>query len=129
MAEVIKLSAFGMIGVLLALQFKGIKPEYAVYIGLAVSVLIFYFCVNRLQILSGTFELMKQYVNGSENYLSVLLKVLGITYICEFGAGICKDAGFASIAEQIEVMGKLSVMFAGLPILLAVMEELQNFAR
>ena len=41
--------------------------------------------------------------------------------------GICKDAGYSAIAGQIEVFGKLSVLFAGMPILFAVMEYIQGF--
>ncbi|MDE5802672.1 MAG: stage III sporulation AC/AD family protein, partial [Lachnospiraceae bacterium] len=62
-----------------------------------------------------------------EGYLGTLLKIVGITYICEFSAGICKDAGFAAVAGQIEVLGKLAVMFAGLPVLFAVLEQIQSF--
>lgn len=73
------------------------------------------------------FQRIRAYLGSSERYLSVLLKVIGITYICEFSAGICKDAGYQAVAGQIEVLGKLSVMFAGLPILFAVIEQIQSF--
>ena len=56
-----------------------------------------------------------------------MLKVIGITYICEFSSGICKDAGYQSVAGQIEILGKLTVMFSGLPILFAVIEQIQSF--
>lgn len=52
------------------------------------------------------------------------MKVVGITYLCEFSAGICKDAGFAAVSDQIEILGKLSVLFAGLPILLTVIRQI-----
>ena len=58
---------------------------------------------------------------------SILFKVIGITYICEFSADICRDAGYQAVAGQIEVLGKLTVMFAGLPILFAVIEQIQSF--
>ena len=69
---------------------------------------------------------LNQYLGDSKNYLGILLKVIGITYICEFSAGICKDAGFSSVSDQIEILGKLSVMFAGLPILFAVVEQIRG---
>ena len=37
------------------------------------------------------------------------------------------DAGYHAVAGQIEVLGKLTVMFAGLPILFAVIEQIQSF--
>lgn len=127
MGEVIKIGMLGIVGVLFALLFKGEKQEYTHYIGFGAAVLIFYYVVQSLFSLMGRFEILQEYLAGSENYLGTLLKIVGITYICEFSAGICKDAGFSSVAGQIEILGKLSVMFAGLPILLAVIEQIQGF--
>ncbi|MCH5274699.1 MAG: stage III sporulation protein AD [Lachnospiraceae bacterium] len=127
MGEVMKVGMLGIVGVLFALLFKGEKQEYSHYIGFGAAVLIFYYVVQSLFSLMGRFEILQGYMTGNENYLGTLLKIVGITYICEFSAGICKDAGFSSIAGQIEVLGKLSVMVAGLPILLAVIEQIQGF--
>ena len=125
--EVIKLSLFGIMGVLLAIQFKGIKSEFNFYIGVGVALLIFFYAVNSLTALISELGVLQKYLKGGESYLGTLLKIVGITYICEFSSGICKDAGFSSVAGQIEVLGKLAVMFAGLPILLAVLEQIQGF--
>ncbi len=127
MTELIKMAFLGIAGVLLALQLKPFKADYAMYIGLAVGLLIFAFCVSRVEQVIRQFDQIKTYLNGAEQYLSILLKVIGITYICEFSAGICKDAGYQSVASQIELLGKVSVMFAGLPILFATIERIQNF--
>jgi len=127
MAELIKIAFLGIAGVLLAMQFRGSRPEYAAYIGLAVSILIFSFCLRQAGAVTAQFARLREYLDGAEGYLAILLKVIGITYICEFSSGICKDAGYQSVAGQIEVLGKLTVMFAGLPILFAVIEQIQSF--
>lgn len=127
MAAIIKMSILGITGVLLAVQFKNTKPEYGIYIGFAIGILIFFYGIRQVEMIVGQFSLIKKYMNGADSYLSVLLKVIGITYVCEFAAGICKDGGFSSVADQIEILGKLSVMFAGLPILFAIIEEIQGF--
>ena len=67
---------------------------------------------------------LQQYLGDAKGYLGILMKVVGITYLCEFSAGICKDAGFAAVSDQIEILGKLSVLFAGLPILLTVIRQI-----
>lgn len=126
MAEVVKVGLFGIVGVLLALQFKSHKPEYSLYIGFALSILIFCYVMRQMEAVIGQLDLIRQYLGGAEGYLAILLKVIGITYICEFSAGICKDAGFSSVSDQIEILGKLSVIFAGLPVLFAVIEQLKG---
>lgn len=126
MSEIIKVGVLGIIGVLLAVHFKTNKPEYGLYIGFAISILIFCYGLRQAQAVIGQFEKVNSYLGASKGYLTVLLRVIGITYICEFSSAICKDAGFGSVAEQIEILGKLSVMFAGIPILFAVVEQIQS---
>lgn len=125
--EIAKVALIGLIGVLLAIQFKSQKTEYSMYIGFAVSLLIFAYAVQMLQIVLRQIESLQVFLEGSGTYLGTLLKVVGITYLCEFSSGICKDAGYSAISGQIEVFGKLSVLFAGMPILFAVMEYIQGF--
>ncbi|MCH5338073.1 MAG: stage III sporulation protein AD [Acetatifactor sp.] len=127
MGEIVRVGFLGIAGVLLAVQFKSQKPEYAVYIGLGLGVLIFAYAIRQVEAVIGQLDRIKGYLGGAESYLSILLRVIGITYICEFSAGICKDAGYQSVAGQLEILGKLAVMFAGLPVLFAVIEQIQNF--
>lgn len=126
MSEMIKVGILGILGVLLAVQFKANKPEYGMYIGFAISILIFCYGLRQAQAVIQQFDMLKGILGDSRGYLTILLRVIGVTYICEFSAGICKDAGYGSVAEQIEILGKLSVMFAGLPILFAVIEQIQS---
>ena len=127
MAEIIKVAILGIVGVLIAVQLKSQKPEYGIYIGLSLGIMIFCYALKEMEAVISQLDLIRKYLGSGENYLGILLKVIGITYICEFSAGICKDAGYGTVAEQIEVLGKLSVMFAGIPILFAVIEQMQSF--
>lgn len=126
--DVLKMGMLGIVGVMLALQFKSNKPEYGLYISFAVSLLVFAFVVSGLTSLFGNMGIMEKYISPNGGYFSILLKVIGITYICEFCSGICRDAGYASISGQIEIFGKLSVLAAGMPVLLAVIESIQEIA-
>lgn len=127
MQELVKVVFLGIAGVMLAIQFKSQKPEYGLYMGLAVGILVFGYALRQVAAVTTQLGKLRSYLGGAESYLTVLLKVIGITYICEFSADICKDAGYQTVAGQIEVLGKLSVMFAGLPVLFAVIEQIQSF--
>lgn len=127
MEEVIKISVIGIFGVLTAIQFKTVKPEYSTYISVVLAMIIFSIVIQQLRTMLGGLAWLKELFEGTGGYLGILMKVIGITYLCEFSAGICKDAGYGAVSEQIEVLGKLSVMFAGLPILLAVVEQIQSY--
>ena len=123
MSEIIKIALLGIAGVLFAIQFRQQRPEYALLIGFALSVLVFSYVLGLTGQLLEAFAGLQQYLGDAKGYLGILMKV-GITYLCEFSAGICKDAGFAAVSDQIEILGKLSVLFAGLPILLTVIRQI-----
>lgn len=118
----------GILGVLLAVQFKAHKPEYGLLIGFGISILIFGFSIGQVEAVLSRFRMLGNYLGSAGSYLSVLVKVIGITYICEFSAGICKDAGFGALSDQIEILGKLAVILAGLPVLFAVVEQIHGMA-
>ena len=126
MAEIIKIALLGITGVLFAVQFRQQRPEYALLIGFALSVLVFSYVLGLAGSLLDEFLGLQQYLGETQGYLGILMKVVGITYLCEFSAGMCKDAGFAAVSDQIEILGKLSVLFAGLPILLAVIRQIYD---
>ena len=126
--EMVRIGILGVAGVMIALQFKTVKPEISLYIGFAVCIVIFTFSVNgMMQILSKMEELQK-YISGSDSYFALLFKAVGITYISEFCASICKDAGYGTVAGQIEIFGKLTVLFMGMPVLMAVIENISSIA-
>lgn len=126
MTDVIKAAMLGIMGVFLALQFKYHKPEFGMLLGIAISVLIFLFSAGQIQAVTQELVKLQEYLGSAKGYLGILFKVVGITYICEFCAGFCKDAGFGSVAAQIEILGKLAVVFAGLPVLFAVVGQLNS---
>ena len=55
MSELIRVAFLGIAGVLLAMQFRGEKPEYATYIGLAVSIILFWFCLRQVENVAAQF--------------------------------------------------------------------------
>ncbi len=125
--NMIKIGILGIVGVLIGIQFKSHRQEYSLYIGFAVCIVIFSYGVQCMEsVLETVFE-MKNLLGEGASYIGVLIKIIGITYICEFCASICKEAGFAAIAGQIEIAGKLSVLVSGMPILVALIETMQGF--
>lgn len=47
---IIQIGAIGVIGAILAIQFKSGKSEYGIYISIALSLLIFFSIVGKLNI-------------------------------------------------------------------------------
>ena len=125
--NVIQIGIIGVIGAILAVQLKGGKAEYGIYVAMAVSVILFSFIIDRLGVFVSTVGELASYIDMDAGYLATMLKMIGITYIAEFSSGICKDAGYQTIAGQIEIFGKVTILALGMPVLLALLETIREF--
>ena len=125
--NMVQIGMIGALGARLAIQFKGGKTEYGIYMSVAVSIVLFLCIVDRLEIFVRTIDEISRYISVDTGYLSTMLKMIGITYISEFSSSICKDTGYQTIAVQIEVFSKLTILAMGMPILLALLETIQEF--
>ena len=125
--SVLTIGILGIAGALLAVELKGLKGEYGIYLVAAVGLVIFFYGITKLKTVIETIRQVESYIRLNRMYLEVLLKMIGITYIAEFSSGICKDAGYGSLGSQIEIFGKLSVLAVSMPILLALLDTVQQF--
>ena len=117
----------GVAGALLAIQFKGGKTEYGIYICAGISLIIFLGILSRLTVVLDIMEEIAGYIDLAPAYTGMLIKMLGITYVAEFSSAICRDAGYQTIAQQIEIFGKAVVLVLGLPVILALLEMIRDF--
>lgn len=125
--NMIQIGILGVIGVLFAVQLKQEKSEVAIYLCIVISLIIFVGIMEHMEQLVGAMREIGKYIQIDSSYITTLIKMLGITYLAEFSSGICKDAGYQSIATQIEMFGKLTILVLSLPILLALLRTIQEF--
>lgn len=124
---IIQAAILGLVAVVFAVQLKPLRPEYSVYIIFAAGLAIAFLGLSRLEVILDTAKSIGDSIGIKYTYLGTLLKMVGITYIAEFAAGICKDAGYSALAVQIEMFGKLAILAVSAPILLALIETIQRF--
>lgn len=120
----------GMIGILvtfLSMICKKEKGEYAVLMEIAAVVLIFSFVLGQVQQVADFLQTLMQRLPLEEGTLTILFKMLGITYIGEFASAICKDAGYTSLAGQIELFAKISILVLSIPCIGNILELLDAF--
>ena len=120
----------GIIGImtgLMAVHLKSLKGEYGLYLVLAAACVIFFYGTLRLKGILEGLQKIQDLIRINPVYLNTLLKMTGITYIVEFASGICKDAGYQTIAGQIETFAKLTILALGMPVLTALLETVREF--
>lgn len=112
----VTIAVIGVAAALLALQFKNLKSEYGIYITLAACIIIFFYSVGRLNSIIGLVDNIVDATSIDSEYITAIIKIVGITYISEFASDICKDCGYSAISNQLHIFGKLTVLALSVPI-------------
>lgn len=120
--EIVQIVGIGIIATILAVLLKQEKPEIALQISIVTGLIIFIFIISKLSYVIEVLSDLAQRINIDFVYFSIILKIIGIAYIAEFGAQISRDAGEETIASKIELAGKILIMALSVPILLAVLD-------
>lgn len=116
--------ALGVVAVMLALALKSKNPEISGFISVAVCLFLLGICVSRIQIILESLRTLTDKIQIESTYLMILLKLIGIAYICEFAASISRDAGYSAVSSQIELLGKLTMLMVSLPVLMQVVKTI-----
>lgn len=120
--EILQIVGIGLVATVLIIVLKSQRPEIALQVSIITGIVVFMLLVSKL---SAVIELLESYtrkLNIDTIYISTLLKIIGIAYIAEFGAEICKDAGEGSIASKIELAGKVLIVVLAVPILTSLLD-------
>ena len=125
--SMIQIGVIGIAGAVLAIQLKQHKAEFSIYLCIGISILIFFSILDHLEMIISTIKEVAGFINMDMTYISTLLKMLGVTYVAEFASGICKDAGYQTLAGQIEIFSKITILVLSMPILVALLKTIQDF--
>ncbi|MDD6402489.1 MAG: SpoIIIAC/SpoIIIAD family protein [Lachnospiraceae bacterium] len=122
--EITLLVFFVIVSVMLAILLKSNSPIFSTVISISICIFIMLFAIGQVRKMSEGIREIFRYVKVDKIYLILLLKLVGIAYVSEFGSGICKDAGYSAVASQIEIVGKLTMLLVSLPILMQVVDTI-----
>lgn len=118
------LAVMTVIAALMAVYFKSIKSEYGLFISLVVCIVAMFFGISKLSYFMEAIEIIRQYIGLDNEYVTIILKIIGISYVAEFTSDVCKDCGYGAMSNQIQTVGKLTVLGISMPIVLALLETI-----
>lgn len=124
--EILQIVGMGLVVTLLILIIRPQRPEIGVQLSLALAALIFFIVLGKIGVVLDLFTSMAEKAEINQMYLSIILKIIGIAYIIEFGAQVCRDAGEGAVASKIEFAGKVMVMVLAVPIIAVVLDTVMK---
>jgi stage III sporulation protein AD len=120
--DILQIVFVGIIAAALSSVIKAQKPELALQVSIATGILIFLLVAVKLSALIDFIKNFSRKADIDSTYIVILLKIVGIAYIAEFGAEVCKDAGETSIASKIELAGKVTIVVLAVPIVTSLLD-------
>lgn len=122
-AAIIPIIALAVIAAIISVFLQQSKlPVLAVIAALATGAIIFIRLLPSFSELFSLFENIALKSGLNSYYFTVVLKVIGIAYIAEFGAQLCRDAGQGAIAIKVEIAAKVAIMLLAMPIASALLQ-------
>ncbi|HBP44155.1 MAG TPA: hypothetical protein DD621_05805 [Clostridiales bacterium] len=115
--EIFKIVALGILICIVIIIVKQIKPEFAILVLIAGSVVMLCYLFNYFTNILGVFDKIISKTGINAELFAIILKIVGIGYLIEFAANICTDSGNPAIADKIVLGGKLMILTVSMPII------------
>ncbi len=120
--EILQIAGIGIIATIIIAVLKVQRPEISIQVSIITGIIIFLIIAGKLSAVLSLLDSYISRVNIDMSYLTVLLKVIGIAYITEFGAEVCNDAGESAMASKIELAGKVIIVVLAVPIITSMLD-------
>lgn len=120
--NVFQVALFGVVLSLILVLLRSERPEMGSIVSLAAGAVLLLAVAPKAAGLIAMLRQMGERAGVSETYLAAALKVLGIAYVSDFAAALCRDAGEELLASRVELAGKIFILVAALPVIEGVFQ-------
>lgn len=115
--NIFKIVAVGLVGAILSVSIKSYRPEYGILVGAASGVIILLMICDGLFSALGAVETIIEKTGLDSEYFRLTVKAIGISYITQFAAELCRDAGEGAVAAKIDSAGRVFIMVLTVPVM------------
>ncbi|MEA4903081.1 stage III sporulation protein AD [Desulfitobacterium sp.] len=125
--EVWQIVGLALIVAIIGSVLKEVKRnEIALQLTILTGTIIFVAVLDKIKIIVDLLQSLADQANISSYYLFIVLKIVGIAYLAEFAADICRDADQKALATKIELAAKVGVLVLAMPIIVAILESIKR---
>lgn len=117
----IKIAAVSLIALILIILLKRTNREFAFLITVAATVILFTIIIEDFSQVINKLYSISSAVENLNSYVSLMVKILGITLITQFIIDLCRDSGENALASQTEITSKILILIMVMPMFEAVM--------
>ena len=119
--EIFQLVGIAFVTAVAAIILKATKPELALVVTIAGSIILLLFVFDLLKDGILIFGEIAAQTGIDSSLVKIILKMIGIGYLVEFSSGILNDFGQNALADKLTFCGKILVLVLAVPILESVL--------
>ena len=126
--NILQISGLALTAVALAVLLRQYRAEYAMALGLMVSVVVL---LALMPVLKETMSLLMNIASnsGASQTVGVIVKSLGIAFVAGIAADVCRDAGESAMASKVELAGKVAILSLAMPMATQLMGLVERILR
>lgn len=98
--------------------------EQAVMLSIIVCVFVFILLLSDIPVIFGKIDELMSRTEVDADYIKIIFKALGICYLTQFSADICRDCKETAAASAVEIFGKIQLILISIPIFESLIENI-----
>lgn len=102
------------------------SKEFALLLSICACCLVLVVMLRFLEPVLDLLEQLRTLGDLQSEWLSVMLKAVGIGLVVEIGGLICSDAGNGAMAKTLQTLGAAAVLWLSVPLMKSLIELLQQ---
>ena len=125
-SDIYKIVIASVVAAVLSIILKRENPVFALFVGVVMTVLVLVFIFPRLTTVFDVLAEIGESSSAGSEHILLIMKIIGIAYISEFGINLCLDAGEGALAANIGLAGKVIIMSVSAPIVISLLNLVVN---
>lgn len=122
--DIVKIVGIGIASLIISIILKQYRPEYWIYISIIAGIIILMLVIDKI---TGIINMLTSIANKASintSFLTILLKITGISIIAEYTISLCKDASETAIANKVDLGSKIIIISMSIPIITSILESI-----
>ena len=123
-----KIGGLALVCLVALLVLRQIKPEWGALVRMAAAVVAAGFILTMVSSVLGLVDDLSTVSGGAmpADTWSILLKALGVAFLTEIAASICRDSGESGLAGWVEMAGRVEILLLSFPLIRTVLDTVSD---
>ncbi len=122
--QIFQYALLALAAVMMSLVLKQVNRELALVLVLVTGIGMLVALLGHIAQIVRLVEDIARRADVGNLHLGTLLRIMGVAYVAEYGAQICKDAGEGSLSAKVELAGKLVILGLSIPLILVLLDTI-----